>query len=52
VRPKICCGIVNRSVALCQGKVIAPTLDGRLDALDAETGKVVWESRVSFSQDN
>jgi quinohemoprotein ethanol dehydrogenase len=52
VRPKICCGIVNRGVALYQGKIIAPTLDGRLDALDAETGKVVWESRVSFSQDN
>lgn len=52
VRPKVCCGIVNRGVALYEGKIIAPTLDGRLDALDAETGKVVWEARVAFSQDN
>ncbi len=52
VRPKVCCGIVNRGIALYQGKVIAPTLDGRLEALDAETGKVVWEARVAFSQDN
>ena len=52
VRPKLCCGIVSRGIALYNGKIIAPTLDGRLEALDAETGKVVWESRVSFSQDN
>jgi quinohemoprotein ethanol dehydrogenase len=52
VRPKLCCGIVNRGIALYQGKIIAPTNDGRLDALDAESGKIVWEARVSFSQDN
>jgi quinohemoprotein ethanol dehydrogenase len=52
VRPKICCGIVNRGVALYQGMVIAPVIDGRLEALDAETGKVVWESRVGYPQEN
>src|SRR5438067_11021772 len=26
--------------------------DGRLQALDAETGKPVWEARVAFPQDN
>ncbi|HEX4278704.1 MAG TPA: PQQ-dependent dehydrogenase, methanol/ethanol family [Bryobacteraceae bacterium] len=52
VRPKVCCGIVNRGLALYNGKVIAPVLDGRLDGLDAETGKVVWESRVAFTQDS
>src|SRR5580658_10567254 len=52
VRPKLCCGIVSRGIALYQGKVIAPVVDGRLEALDAETGKVVWEARVAFSQDN
>jgi len=52
VRPKLCCGVVNRGIALYNGKVIAPVNDGRLDALDAETGKVVWESRVSFSQES
>src|SRR5216117_1738878 len=52
VRPKICCGIVNRGLAIYQGKIIAPIIDGRLDALDAETGKVMWEARVAFPQDN
>ncbi|HLK48516.1 MAG TPA: PQQ-dependent dehydrogenase, methanol/ethanol family [Bryobacteraceae bacterium] len=52
VRPKICCGVVQRGVALYQGLIIAPVVDGRLVALDAETGKPVWESRVSYSQEN
>jgi quinohemoprotein ethanol dehydrogenase len=52
VRPKICCGNVTRGVALYDGKVIAPALDGRLIALNEETGKPVWESRVSYSHDN
>lgn len=52
VRPKICCGVVNRGLALYQGLVIAPVIDGRLQALDAATGKVVWEARVAFPQDH
>src|SRR5262245_11958571 len=52
VRPKICCGVVNRGIALYQGKIIAPVIDGRVQALDAETGKPVWEARVAFPQDN
>src|SRR6266699_2509499 len=52
VRPKICCGIVNRGLAIYQGKIIAPVIDGRLEALEAETGKVVWEARVAFPQEN
>jgi quinohemoprotein ethanol dehydrogenase len=52
VRPRICCGVVNRGIAMYQGKVIAPVIDGRLQALDAETGKPVWEARVAFPQDN
>src|SRR5947207_3422666 len=52
VRPKICCGVVNRGIAIYTGKIIAPVIDGRLEALDAETGKPVWEARVAYSQDN
>src|SRR5436190_7725701 len=52
VRPKICCGIVNRGLAIYQGKIIAPVIDGRLEALDAETGKPLWEARVAYPQDN
>jgi quinohemoprotein ethanol dehydrogenase len=51
VRPRICCGVVNRGLAIYQGLIIAPVIDGRLQALDAETGKVVWEARVAFPQD-
>ena len=39
VQPKVCCGIVNRGVAIYEGKIIAPIIDGRLVALDAITGK-------------
>src|SRR5438309_7633708 len=52
VRPKICCGVVNRGIATYQGKIIAPVIDGRLEALDAETGKPVWEARVAYPQDS
>jgi quinohemoprotein ethanol dehydrogenase len=52
VQPKICCGVVNRGLALYQGKIIAPVIDGRLEAFDAETGKHVWEARVAFPQEN
>jgi quinohemoprotein ethanol dehydrogenase len=34
---------VNRGVALYEGKVFAGVLDGRLAALDAETGKLLWQ---------
>ena len=52
VRPKICCGVVNRGIAIYQGKIIAPVIDGRLEALDAATGKPVWEARVAYPQEN
>jgi quinohemoprotein ethanol dehydrogenase len=52
VRGKICCGVVHRGVAIYQGKIIAPIIDGRLVALDAATGKPVWETRVAYPQDN
>jgi quinohemoprotein ethanol dehydrogenase len=38
----ICCGPVSRGVAAWHGKIIIGTLDGRLIALDARTGKPVW----------
>jgi len=40
--PSLCCGPGNRGVAVYDGKVYVGTLDARLVALDAETGKVVW----------
>jgi len=38
-----CCDVVNRGVAAWQGKLYLGTLDGRLIALEAATGKPVWE---------
>jgi len=37
-----CCDVVNRGVAVWEGKVIVGTLDGRLVALDAASGKPAW----------
>ena len=51
VRPAICCGIVNRGVALYNGMIITPSIDGRLFALDALTGKPVWETRLVDSKE-
>ena len=38
-----CCDVVNRGVAAWDGKIFVGTLDGRLIALDAKTGRLVWE---------
>ncbi len=40
---QLCCGVINRGVALYKGSVYSGTLDGRLIALDAATGKLNWE---------
>jgi PQQ-dependent dehydrogenase (methanol/ethanol family) len=37
-----CCDVVNRGVALWKGRLFLGTLDGRLVALDAATGKPAW----------
>ena len=42
-----CCDVVNRGVAAWNGKIYVGVLDGRLIALDAKTGKVVWEKQTT-----
>ncbi len=44
---KACCDVVNRGVAVWKGKVYVGTLDGRLVALDAKTGDVVWSAQTT-----
>ena len=39
-----CCDVVNRGVAVYDGKVYVGVIDGRLQALDAKTGDLVWET--------
>ncbi|MEJ1965364.1 MAG: PQQ-dependent dehydrogenase, methanol/ethanol family [Gammaproteobacteria bacterium] len=38
-----CCDVVNRGVAAYKGKVYVATIDGRLIALNAATGKPAWD---------
>ena len=42
----VCCGFVNRGVAVWNGKVYVGTLDGRLIALDAKTGSQIWSTQT------
>jgi alcohol dehydrogenase (cytochrome c) len=39
----LCCGNVNRGVAVAKGKVFVVTLNAHVLALDAETGTCVWD---------
>ena len=39
----LCCDAVNRGVAIWDGKIYFGTLDGRLIALDANNGELIWE---------
>ena len=40
---KVCCDVVNRGVAIYEGNIYVGTLDGRLIALNAKSGQMVWE---------
>ena len=42
---EVCCDAVNRGVAVYEGKVFVGTLAGHVVALDATTGKVVWDTQ-------
>jgi PQQ-dependent dehydrogenase (methanol/ethanol family) len=37
-----CCDLVNRGIAYANGKILMATLDAKVYALDAKTGKVLW----------
>jgi quinohemoprotein ethanol dehydrogenase len=43
----ICCNISNRGAAYWNGKIIVGTIDGRLVALDAKTGRKSWDVQVT-----
>ncbi|NML87570.1 PQQ-dependent dehydrogenase, methanol/ethanol family [Sphingobium sp. TB-6] len=42
-----CCDVVNRGAAVYDGKVYVGTIDARLIALDAKTGKPVWSVQTA-----
>jgi hypothetical protein len=41
-RFRLCCGVNSRGLALYEGKVLVPVIDGRMQALDAATGRMLW----------
>lgn len=49
---QLCCDAVNRGVAVYQGRVYEGTLDGRLIALDAATGKLDWSVDTTENKKN
>lgn len=42
-----CCGPNNRGVAIEGGKLFMGTLDAKMVALDAKTGKLLWETEIA-----
>jgi len=47
---QICCGPVNRGVAVGYGKVYVATLDDHLLALNAADGQIAWQATIVNSQ--
>lgn len=41
-----CCDVVNRGAAYWQGKLVFNTLDNHTVALDANTGKLLWDTKL------
>ncbi|NDP43404.1 MAG: PQQ-binding-like beta-propeller repeat protein [Aromatoleum sp.] len=43
----VCCGNNNRGVAIEGGRLFMGTIDAKLVALDAKTGKLLWETQIA-----
>jgi PQQ-dependent dehydrogenase (methanol/ethanol family) len=41
-----CCDVVNRGAAWAEGKVVFNTLDNQTIAVDAQSGKEIWKTKV------
>ena len=42
----LCCDVVNRGISAWKGRIYLTTIDGRLVALDAATGKPAWTQQT------
>lgn len=47
---RLCCGRVNRGVALLENRVFVATLDAHLVALDAHTGSLLWDTAMADNE--
>ncbi len=43
---RVCCGIVNRGLAILGDTLFMGTLDAHLLAIDAKTGELLWKTKV------
>ncbi|WOH79644.1 methanol/ethanol family PQQ-dependent dehydrogenase [Bradyrhizobium sp. BEA-2-5] len=43
----VCCGIINRGVAIHEGKLFRTTLDANVIAIDAKNGKELWRQKAA-----
>jgi quinohemoprotein ethanol dehydrogenase len=46
IAPKLCCGVVNRGLALYEGDLFVGTLDGRLVSIKAHDGSLNWQTKT------
>jgi alcohol dehydrogenase (cytochrome c) len=44
---RVCCGRINRGLAILGDNLFMGTIDGHLIAIDAKTGRAVWDVAVS-----
>jgi alcohol dehydrogenase (cytochrome c) len=44
---RVCCGRVNRGLAILGDTLFMGTIDGHLIAIDAKTGKPIWDKAVA-----
>jgi PQQ-dependent dehydrogenase (methanol/ethanol family) len=42
-----CCGPNNKGVAISEGKLYMGTLDAKIVALDAKSGKLIWQTQIA-----
>ncbi len=47
---KVCCGAVNRGLAILGDTLFMATVDARLIAIDARSGKPVWNTKVADNE--
>ena len=47
----VCCGIVNRGLAILGDTLFFGSFDGYLVAINAHNGKVIWQTQVAKSSD-
>jgi alcohol dehydrogenase (cytochrome c) len=47
----LCCGVVNRGVAVWEDTLFLGGIDGYLVALDANSGRLLWQSQVAATSE-